>query len=230
LWEITRHVVSVKESGIKSNFLHTYYKILEGFRTQAAVAGVLWAICGFFEGLALLTLIPTLTLGFGEHTPQGSSFVQSWTSWVVSLGLSQNTLLTLGLGTFLGLVCTSEALRFFTFRKIGYLCIRLEETLRGKFTAATLKMRWLSFQKYHLGDLTKGLLVEGRETSIGVHALLQALGEGLMALTLLGVAFMLSWSAALLTLVFTAVFFGINQFASRRLKLQPLDLSRLSSS
>jgi ABC-type multidrug transport system fused ATPase/permease subunit len=175
--------------------LRLYGEALKGFRRRTVVAVVLFALSGLAESVGIAALLPFL-----QGSLEGSEAFQG-RSW---FGLEGRGLAIAALSVLIGLGILAAILRYLADTSTFHLQAGVEESLRIRASTALFRMRWTDYLRFSLGDATKSVVTEGTEVGRGVQGLVSGLGNLLMAVVFVVVAFAISVPMTIAILVFGA--------------------------
>jgi ABC-type multidrug transport system fused ATPase/permease subunit len=175
--------------------LRLYGEALKGFRRRTVVAVVLFALSGLAESVGIAALLPFL-----QGSLEGTEAFQG-RSW---FGLEGRGLAIAALCVLIGLGIIAAVLRYLADTSTYHLQATVEESLRTRASTALFRMRWTDYLRFSLGDTTKSVVTEGSEVGRGVQGLVSGLGNLLMAVVFVVVAFVVSVPMTIAILVFGA--------------------------
>ena len=201
-----------------------YFSVLGVRQRRFAVALiVLLTASGLAEAAALAMLIPLIN---PESVLAADNAISST---LRSQGVDADDLTRLALAAFAVLGVLAAALKFAAESAILRLRVRTERDMRGTLTDALLGMTWTSFHAMRLGDITKAIVAEGNNASLGLQVLLQATGNAMIALVFSITAVVLSPQLTLFTLTFAALIALCYRWINRHAEARSRELSAATS-
>ncbi len=181
------------------NLFKIYWTILEGMRRRAATLVALEVIAGTLEASALVSLIPAL-----NRLLRADASVPRILRYTETFSADPDWQLIAALVVFGVIASGSAAFRYAGDRLLLNLRADLELTLRTRLSRSILKMSWPAFLRLRVGDLNKGLVMEGFQINLGCHAFLSSIISCLIAGVFVVFSFFVSVPLTLFTLLFGA--------------------------
>ena len=192
-------------------------------RRVAILLIVLLAGSGIAEAAALTTLIPLI------NPTSVLSSDNLLSAWLRDRDVDPDELTRVALAAFVVLGLGSAALKFLAESAILRLRVGTERDMRMRLTEAMLRMSWTSFHVMRLGDITKAVVAEGNNASLGLQVLLQGTGNALIAVTFTIAAIILSPELTAFTLAFAAVIAAFYYWVNRHAESRSRQLSTATS-
>ncbi len=198
--------------GLMLNFFRAY-------RGQTLLMMLALVLSGVAEGIGLSALLPLLNIALGPAASSmvpgadvggDSKFEQFILRSLDMVGIAP----TLGnmLVIILGGVAFKSIFLLLAQRQVGYTAAQVSTDLRLQLLRAVLRSKWEYFLHQPVGKLTNAMATEAQRSA-------QSFVNGTTALTFLipgliygGVAFALSWRAALVAIVAGSIVIGLSHF------------------
>lgn len=183
-----------------------YWTILEDFRWVSNTAIVLLGVAGLLEGLALLALVPALSVTLSAETSVKS---MGYVHYLLEyFSIPERYVVHAGLAMFACFGLMTALVRLVGDATLLKIRTKIEETARVRMAKALLHMSWSRYLAMRLGDISKAMLAEGAQMGTGAHFFLQAAGAVLVVLCYLVVAVTISVKMTMFTLLFGLVGVG----------------------
>ena len=201
-----------------------YFAVLSPRRRRGAVGLVLLLTAsGIAEAGALAMLIPLISPDSVLNSDNALA------SLLRDRDVSVEGLARLALVGFAILGLGSAVLRFSAEAAILRMRVRTELDMRVRLTDALLNMTWTSFHSMRLGDISKAIVAEGNNASLGLQVLLQATGNALIAVLFTLSALALSPQLTLFTLTFAGAIAFVYRWVNRHAEIRSRELSASTS-
>lgn len=156
-------------------------------------------MAGVVEGIGLLLLLPMLSIATGDqHAVEDNSlygFGHVLTDGLAALGItpSVGSLLTV----IVGCIVFKSALLMLARLQVGYTVSHVATDLRLALLRALLAARWEYYVRQPIGGLANAVGTEAIRASVGYHFAAAVAALVIQACIYAGVAFLVSWEAAL---------------------------------
>jgi len=189
------------------------------YRGRSLLMMLALVMSGVAEGIGLSALLPLLNIALGAEAssmiPGGdaagdSRFEQIILSALHTVGIVP----TLGnmLLIILGGVAFKNLFLLIAQRQVGYTAAQVTTDLRLQLLRAVLRSKWEYFLHQPVGKLTNAMASEAQRSAASFVNGTTALSFLFPGLIYAGVAFALSWRAALLAIAAGAVVIGLSHF------------------
>ena len=197
-------ILNERTAATAAYFLRTYP------RRTAVLVGLL-ILSGLAEGVGLVTLLPLLELGTGGGAAAESDIGRAVAGLLGSLGIS------LTFGVLLALIVLAMVLKaaflWLAAQRVGYTVADVATQLRLSLIRSLMAARWDYFIRQPVGHLANAIGTEATRASQTYRASVAILSGLIQALIYLGVAMLVSWWVALLTILAgVLMLFGLSKF------------------
>lgn len=155
-------------------------------------------LAGLAEGVGLTTLLPVLTIAV-DPSDQGSSMASRLVfDTLERLGLSADleTLLLIVLGGIL----LKAALRILAMRHVGYAAAEVATQLRTSLIDNLMQVKWSYFTRQPVGRIANAVSLEATRSARAYVIAVQLTATGIQCVVYIGVAMLLSWQLALISI------------------------------
>ena len=157
-------------------------------------------IAGLFEGVGFASLLPLLTLSFGDGDNGGASFVEEVVrDGLAVLGLAPNlpTLLLLVI-TGITLKCV---LRMVAMHHVGVSMAKVATGMRVEFVKQILNVKWEYFTRQPVGRIANTVSVDATRSGEAYLAVANFTSLSIQSMVYAVVALLISWKLAMAALV-----------------------------
>jgi ABC-type multidrug transport system fused ATPase/permease subunit len=201
--------VSRNESS--TGFVQLYGELIRPARRQGVIVILLVLLSAFFEGIALVALVPLLSsdprVDIGGVRLAGVGLRRLSLVVVFAIGLA---------AAIVKYFAESRALRFLS---------ETEARLRRTVTEQYVSMNWSDFVSMRLGDINSATLLAASQIAIGAHFFLRAIAAILAAALLASLSFAAAPLLSTVTVAFGALVLLGYRIGSRRALLHAQDLT-----
>lgn len=155
-------------------------------------------LSGIAQGIGLASLLPTVSMALGDSSGEPSSTVVKVTEWLAFFGI-EATVATL-VAFVVSTVILKNVLTLTAMTYVGYTVADITTNIRSDLVNALLLVRWGFFTKQPIGKITNALSAEATRAGAAYLAAAHLLVYAIQVVVYTGVAFFISWEAALIAL------------------------------
>ena len=190
VWKISRH--KAHRTGVSRLILAV------GIRRQITVVAAL-VVSGLAEGFGLASLLPVAALVSRDPGAKSSGVNRFVVEALASVGLPG----TLGflLIVVVGALIIKAALRLFAMSYVGYAVSEVATGLQLSLLKNLLGARWGYFTRQPVGRFTIAVSQESSRAADAYFAAIQVIGSAIEGTVYVGLALLISWKLALVSLM-----------------------------
>ena len=211
----------------EKNLFSAYTEILKDFKPRAIRTVLTIACAGGLEGIAILTLIPILNSlvegGAGEGPQLFEEILGRHT-------LSPQEMVLYTTGVFITLGVLASIMRCVADLSLLSLRTKVEQHIRTKMSHTLLRMSWPHYLTLRIGDVSKAIMTEGFQISLGCNAFLDGMGALITVFVFLLLSMLISVELTIFTLFFGAIGGLLYRTMSKRSRRHASKLSKIETS
>ena len=178
---------------------------LRAYPRRSVILLIAFLLAGIAEGLSLSTLLPLLSIAGGNTPDSGLSTFIINQLYALNIDPTLGMLLCLVVG---GIVIRSLLL-LLANQQVGYSVARVATSLRLELIDALLASRWQFYLRQPAGALANSIATEAYRAAIGFQHGTRVIALTVQAAVYATVAMLISWWAAIITLVIGMIFLGM---------------------
>lgn len=172
---------------------------LRAYPGRSALMIVLLSLAGLAEGIGLAALLPLVQELLLGEPPAADGFLARTLGLV---GLSP-TLASL-LAVIFAVILAKGLLKWFAMREVGYTTARVASSLRAELVGALMAARWRYYTGQSAGALTDAISSQAGRASLAYREACSVFAAAAQVAVYLGIVALLSWRAALLSILAAA--------------------------
>ncbi len=154
---------------------------------------------GLAQGAGLASLLPTVSIAFGNSGEDPSSSVLKVTEFLAFFGIEAN-IVTL-VAFVVSMVIVKNILMLTAMTYVGYTVADITTNMRRDLVKALLLVRWDFFTKQPIGKITNALSAEANRAGTAYLATARLLVYAIQVVVYTGVALFISWEAAAIAII-----------------------------